>query len=291
MSDDQFNRNNENRNKSIDVTKPRANPQQSQSHIDASRVSAYTLREQQALDKLKKQVGNLNQKENRASSIKTVIAIILVVILIVLAVVFVILIGRSSKKTPEGDYDMRLSMQIENKSALSIITEAGQEKLREINPGDKIPLRATVRNSQDISGELTNEGTQPPSIFVRYRLVLILDYEERYDIMVPTVSDKWYRYNQEVEEGLYNGAVEDDHYFYYLGTLAFMEPQVLFSQIEFDGDAITCDDGGKYGQIQVHVESIEAEVGNLVSKTLWPTAPQGWISQMIEMITGGGSQS
>ena len=122
---DEFNPNNNHNNNQhkqiIDVTKPRNTPPQS-SNIDASRVSAYTLREQQSLEKLKKQVGNLNQRENRASSIKTIVAIILVVILIVLAVAFVIIIGRGSSVEEEVT-DMRLSVQIENKSTLSVISE------------------------------------------------------------------------------------------------------------------------------------------------------------------------
>jgi len=266
-------------NRSIDVTKPKheAPPQ---SNIDASRVSAYTLREQQSLERLKKKVGNLNQKENRASGIKTIVAIVLVILLIILAVVFVIIIGRNSG-APEANYDMRLSMQIENKSSLSIITEAGLEQLREINPGDTIPLRATVRNSTDIGGDLTEEGEFPPAIYIRFKLVLILDYKERYDIMVPTMSDRWYKYDAETEGSMSGGVLEDDHYYYYKGSLAYMQPEELFSEILFDGNVITCDDGGKYGQIQVKVESVEANINNILSRSLWTTAPQGWISYML----------
>lgn len=265
-------------NKIIDVSKPRSQSPPSTS-IDTSRVSAHTLKEQQSLDRLKKKVGNLNAKENRASGIKSIIAIILVILLIILAIVFIIVIGRGTTTVVE-DYDMRLSMQIENKSSLSIITEAGLEQLREINPGDKVPLRASVRNSADISGEATDVGTAPPAIFVRFKIVLILDYVERYDIIIPTFNDEmWHKYNSE-EENVYGGIVEDDHFYYYKGSLAFMEPAVLFSQIEFDGNVITCEDGGKYGQIQVYVECIPALITNITSRSFWPTAPQGWIEYM-----------
>jgi len=275
------NNNERKHNKIIDVTKSQKKKAPETSNIDASRVSAYTLREQQALEKLKKQVGNLDQRENRAAGIKTIIAIILVVILIILAVVFVLIIGKNSP-TNEVIYDMRLSMQIENKSTLSIITETGQEQLREINPGDKVPLRATVRNSEDIRGDIVEEGTNPPAIFVRFKLVLILDYQERYDIMIPTMSNRWYKYDAYTENKVVNGVGADDHYYYYLGSLNYMEPQVLFSEIEFDGDVITCEDGGKYGQIQVHVECIEADTSTIVSRKLWPTAPQGWVIKMLK---------
>jgi hypothetical protein len=283
VAEDNNQHNKPQQNKIINVTKP----QQSSSSIDASRVSAYTLREQQSLEKLKKKIGNLDQKESKASSIKTVVAIVLVLILILIAVLFVLFIGKSTT-SPEEDYDMRLSMQIENKSSLSIITEAGKEQLREINPGDKVALRASVRNSFDISGDLVQEGTNPPSIYVRFKLVLILDYKERYDIMIPTMSDRWHKYNAEVESSIPNGVFEDDHYYYYIGSLAFMEPEELFSGIEFDGNVITCEDGGKYGQIQVHVEAIEANIGNIASKSVWPTAPQEWVNKMVDMWTGNG---
>ena len=111
--------------------------------------------------------------------------------------------------------------------------------------------------------------------------MLILDYQERYDIMVPTLSDRWYKYDADVEGNINGGVIKDDHYYYYKGTLAYMQPEELFSEILFDGNVITCDDGGKYGQIQVKVESVEANISNVLSRTLWPTAPQGWVSYML----------
>ncbi len=284
--------NNENKpivNKSIDVTKPRSNPS---ANLDASRVSDYTLREQAALERLAKKVGGGgSQKEDKSGKLKTIIAIILVVILIILAVAFILVLNKNGEETEEADYDMRLSMQIENKSSLSVITETGQEQLREINPGDIIPLRASVKNSSDIAGDRTDENALPPPIYIRFRLVLILDYEERYDIMIPTMTNRWYKYNKSVEDNLMGGVTADDHYYYYLGSLQYMQPEVLFSSIEFSGEAITCDDGGKYGQIQVHVESIEADIDNIVSRTIWPTAPQEWIIKMVQNSTSSGGNS
>lgn len=272
MSDD------DKRKKIIDVSKPKHTSPAS--NIDTSRVSAYTQREQAALEKLKKQVGNLNQKENRASNIKSVVAIILVLLLILLVVVFIIVIGRGNN-IEEEDFDMRLSMQIENKDSLSIITEAGLEKLREINPGDTIPLRASVRNSHDMGGELVGEDENPTAIYVRFKLVLILDYEERYDIMVPTITeDDWYKYDQEEEAGLHDGVSADDHYYYYKDKLMFKDATTLFSSILFDGNVITCEDGGKYGQIQVYVECIPAYFSSISNREYWKTAPQGWIEYM-----------
>ena len=277
-------------NKSINVTQPRSNPS---ANLDASRVSDYTLREQAALERLAKKIGGGggHQKEDKSGTIKTIIAIVLVVVLIILAIAFIVVLNKNGATTEEADYDMRLSMQIENKSALSIITETGQEQLREINPGDIIPLRASVKNASDIAGDRTDENALPPPIYVRFRLVLILDYEERYDIMIPTLTNRWYKYNKAVEDNLMGGVSYDDHYFYYLGTLQYMQPEVLFSSIEFSGDAITCDDGGKYGQIQVHVESIEADIDNIVNRTMWPTAPQEWIIKMVQNSTSSGGNT
>lgn len=277
---------NRQQNRIINVTKPQ---QSNSSNIDASRVSAYTLKEQQSLERLKKKVGHLDQKESKAGTIKTIVAIILVILLLLIAVLFIVVLNKNTQ-TAEESYDMRLSMQIENKSALSIITETGQEQLRKINPGDKIALRASVRNAFDIRGDVVSETEYAPAIYVRFKLVLILDYQERYDIMVPTMSDKWHKYNADVEQSIANGVFHDDHYFYYLGSLSFMEPAELFSQIEFDGDVITCDDGGKYGQIQVHVEAIEANIGNVVSRAVWQTAPQEWVNKMLDMWTNNENQ-
>lgn len=277
--------NDDKKNRSIDVTKPQK--PSSQTNIDASRVSAYTLREQQSLDKLKKQVGNLNQKENRASNIKTIAAIILVVMLLILAVLFIIIIGRGSS-VEEEIQDMRLSVQIENKSTFSVITEVGQEQLREINPGDRVPLRASVRNSKDIRGDAVEEGTNITPIYVRFKIVLVLDYEERYDIIVPTMSDRWCKYDPETEP--LNGVKVDDHYYYLLGSLRFMEAEELFSEILFDGNVITCDDGGKYGQVQVLVDCIPAQLDTVINRQFWQTAPQAWINKLNQLSnTGSGS--
>lgn len=274
---DDFNKND--KDKIINVTKP-----SSSSNIDASRVSAYTLKEQQSLERLKKKIGANNAKESKASAIKTVVAIILVLVLILIAVLFVILITRNSE-TPEESYDMRLSMQIENKSALSVITEAGQEQLRKINPNDTVALRASVRNSTDIYGDLAEDNYNIPSIYVRFKLVLILDYEERYDILVPTMSDNWYKFDKDTELALGSDR-EDDHYYYYVGSLAFMQPAELFSAIRFDGPAITWEDGGKYGQIQVEVEAIEANISVITQRSLWESAPQGWVKKMMDLWSG-----
>ena len=67
--------------KIIDVTKPKSEP--FRSSIDASRVSEHTMREQQALEKLRKQVGGPTKSDNRSSKIKSIVAIILIIILII----------------------------------------------------------------------------------------------------------------------------------------------------------------------------------------------------------------
>ena len=113
--------------KPIDVTKPRVNIS---SNIDASKVSAHTLREQQALEKLAKKVG-VGSKASKAPMIKSIVAVILLLMLIALAVIFVMLIGDKGR-IQEETFDARVSMQIENKSSLIVITDTGQEKFKEI---------------------------------------------------------------------------------------------------------------------------------------------------------------
>jgi len=100
------------KDKAINVTKPR----EVRSNIDTSRVSDLTLREQQALERLSKKIGGAKAKPS-ASNIKSIIAIILVIILIIIAVLFIVLINQRPE-TEEMSYDVRMSMQIENKSHL-----------------------------------------------------------------------------------------------------------------------------------------------------------------------------
>ena len=139
------------RDKLIDVTKPRAKPTpppQQQANIDASRVSAHTLREQQALERLKKRAGTLDQRESRMKLIKTIVAIVLIIVLLVIAIIFMFLINQQST-TPEQDYDIRLSVKIDGKGNLSYITDSGAEKLNSIFPGDTLDISAFVRNSNN----------------------------------------------------------------------------------------------------------------------------------------------
>lgn len=267
--------------RAVNVTKPQQD-KLSNSAIDASRVSAHTLREEQALEKLKRQIGNINQKENRSGKIKTIVAIILIIVLIVLAIAFIAVIGKNTN-IQEENYDVKLSMQIENKSAFSIITDTGREQLREIHPGDRLPVKAYMRNSEDYRGDAYTGDRTPPNIYVRFKLVLVLDYQERYDILIPTMSNKWYRYNEEDESKIIGGVTSDDKYYYYLGAVTFLQRVELFSELEFSGDAITCDDGGKYGQVQVFVESVEANINSITSDSIWPTAPKYWVTQMAIM--------
>ena len=255
----------------IDVTKPKNEP--TRSSIDASRISAHTMREQQALEKLKKQVGTLNQHDNRMSKIKTVVAIILVIILILLLVVFVIVLGRTGK-SEEENYDIRVSMEIENKDLLTVIAESGREELRPINPGDRLQISAYARNSNNYRGDDLTGTNTPPNIYVRFKIRLILNYVERYDVLIPKINSNWYVFDSEADggEGNYN-----DHYYYFCGSVPYLRKIELFSQLKVDGNSITCDDAdiGRYGQIQVLVDSIEANTDNLANG-VWDTAPKTW---------------
>jgi len=267
------------RDKLIDVTKPKqTHTPPVQSNVDTSRVSAHTLREQQALERLKKQVGTLDQKESRAKNIKTIVAIILIIILLAIAVLFILLISRQTQ-TQEENYDIRLSVKIDGKGSLSYITDTGTEKLNAVFPGDKLEISAFVRNSNMSTGDgYSGDDYVPPNIFVRFKIVFILDYVERYDVLIPTYNERlWYRYDPVEESKLTNGVKEDDMYFYYKGSLSFLQKAELFSSLTVNGEVINCDDGGKYGQIQVIVESVEADINNLQEDGIWETAPKRWV--------------
>lgn len=262
--------------KIINVTKPKQSSTPL-SHIDATKVSSHTLREQHALEKLKKQVGGVKTKDRNSSLLKTIIAIVLAVILLALAVLFVLIIGRD-KPTEEDNYDVRVSLQIENDASLRIVTESGKEKFKDIDPGDVVPVSAFVRNSDDYSGDNVQEIGESSAIFVRFKVQFVLNYKVANEKIKIKVSDKWYRYNKDSElEFGQEGILEDDGYYYYLGSLSFMQRAELFSEIEFVGEEIFCEDGGHYGQIKVSVESIHASLDLIEGENAWPTAPRNWI--------------
>ena len=284
MADDNKNKNSgqsnsPQKNKSINVTKPKHTPTP-MSNIDASRVSAHTMKEQQALEKLKKQIGSLDQHENRASKIKTIVAIILVIILLAIIAIFILLMFSKPEDDGVDDTAIKVSMNIENKSALSVISEEGFETLRPIFPGDVLPIRAYARNSDNYSGDIIDSEVVSSSVYVRFKIRFILNYEDRYDIIVPTITKNWTKFNLEQELSINNGVKEDDHYYYYCGALANQQRVELFSELEFDGNKIFIEDAGKYGQIQVIVDSIKADTNSLINN-VWPSAPKRWILDMV----------
>lgn len=266
------------KDKAINVTKPR----EVRSNFDTSRVSDLTLREQQALERLSKKIGASKARAS-ASNIKSIIAIILVIILIVIAVLFIVLINQRPE-TEEMSYDVRMSMQIENKSILSIVTDTGKEELRKISPGDTLPIKAYVRNSDNYEGDTDtlDSNINPQNVYVRFKIKVILGYDVRYDIIRPTINTNWYVFNAEDEASLPDGKKEGDNYYYYKGSLPYTKRAELFSELHFYGPAISCEDGGKYGQIQVIVESTPA-ITESITNNIWPTAPRRWI---VDTVTG-----
>ena len=115
------------------------------------------------------------------------------------------------------------------------------------------------------------------NIYIRFKIIVILDYEERNEIVAPNIGEMWYRYNHDDESLIVNGVQFDDGYFYYKDVVRFQQRVELFSELEFVGDNIFCEDGGKFGQIQVIVESIEAVPENIINGSVWPTAPKHWV--------------
>lgn len=215
-------------------------------------------------------------KKDRSNLIKTIVAIILVAIMIILAIVFIVVLG-DRKVFEEEEYDVRVSMQFENKSSLTVISESGKEQLRKVDPGDILKVGAQVRNADNIEGDI-DIGQTPENVYVRFKLTFELDYEERYDVLIPNVDERlWYRYNAEDERKLLDGVKEDDHYYYFKGVLAYQQSVKLFTEMLVDGNAITCDDGGKYGQIQVYVEVIKADLLRVKAGAVWASAPRSWI--------------
>ena len=267
------------KNVSIDVTKPKQS-NAPMSNIDATRVSAHTLKEQQALEKLRRRVGSATIHNDKASKIKTIIAIFLVIVIIIILGVFVMLLSNSQKDDLVDDTSIKVSMEIENKSVLSVVSDEGLEELKPIWPGDKLPIRAYARNSESYTGDVVDPNATYSNVYVRFKIRFILNYEDRYDIIIPTMTSNWTKFDLDAEMSITNGVTEDDHFYYYCGSVAYQKRIELFSYLEFDGNKIFIEDAGKYGQIQVIVESIKADTNNLLSGA-WPSAPKRWILDMV----------
>lgn len=289
----------------IDVTKPRANAfrERRQEIVDEVPEPTEKDREREALERLKNKASGGRSQESPVSAggkakakpqrlkgefsknMKVIIAIILVIIIIIIMAVFVIFIGRNTSTVMEL-YDIRISMKIENKSTLSMITETGEVVLRKLNPGDTLPLRSYACNAESYRGDALSSGTPtPPQVYVRYKIILILDYKERTDVVAPIFAedwkDLWYRYNAEDEKEMAGGGTPyDDGYYYYRQTLPFNGRIQLFNEIQLVGKNLTVDDGGKYGQIQVIVEAIEVRADGELGRERWPSAPRHWVVEM-----------
>lgn len=282
-----------NYNNPIDVTKPRPTyDRNNRPEIvdEVEYVPTDKEREQAALERLRKRASGIDEgpiakaktkvkrdKGDSSKRNKSIIAIILVLLVVALIAFFIFFLSNAGGGQEES-YDIRVSMKIENKSALSVVTETGQEILREISPGDVLPLRAYARNSEDYRGDpSTSQSDAAKNIYIRFKIVVILDYEERNEIVAPNIGEMWYRYNHDDESLIVNGVQFDDGYFYYKDIVRFQQRIELFSELEFVGDNIFCEDGGKYGQVQVIVESIEAVPENIINGSVWPTAPKHWV--------------
>jgi hypothetical protein len=147
-----------------------------------------------------------------------------------------------------------------------------------------LPIKAYVKNSDNYAGDddLVDKNTNPQHVYVRFKIKVILGYETRYDIIHPTINTNWYVFNLDDEKAIPNGKTETDNYYYLKGSLPYNKRAELFSELHFYGPAISCEDGGKYGQIQVIVESTPANPES-ISNNIWPTAPRRWI---VDTITG-----
>lgn len=277
---------NSSRDYSVDVTKPReeVKPTTPTTTPQAPPTEA-ELQEQRRLEALERLKNNQSLKlkaSARNTTIKKIIIGILAVLLvglIVAVVVFMMLNGGDE----EEEVFLRLSMQVDNKDMTYVVLDTGEVVLREIHPGDTLDISSFIRNSNKIGGDTINIADPPPPIFIRFRVYLILDYEYRYDILKLNLNEnQWYSYDAEFDKG------QDDHYYYYKGHLNSQESVNLFSAITFYGPSITCDDGSKYGQIVIEVESIEADFEYVRSDSAWSSRPDGWFEYMQNVYYGSG---
>ena len=269
---------------SVDVTKPKEEKPATPSSAPASTPPTEAdLQEQRRLEALERLKNNQSQKiraSARNGLLKKIIIGVLAVLLvglIVAVVVFMMLNGGEE----EEEVLIRLSMQVDNKDMTYVVLETGEVVLRPINPGDTLEISSFIRNANLIGGDTVNIANPPPPIFIRFKVYLILDYEYRYDVLkLDMDNNMWYTYDEETDSG------ENDHYYYYKGFLGSQESTNLFSAIQFYGPNLSCDDGGKYGQIRIEVESMEADFEYIRSDSAWSTRPDGWFDYMQNVYYG-----
>jgi len=158
-----------------------------------------------------------------------------------------------------------------------------------IYPGDKYSVKCLIRNADSIYGDNDSSGI---SIFVRYSIRLILDGVSHNDVVLPVIpnlaKDSWHIYNpdEEFEDYVWDG------WYYYYGALQSDQSLSIFEEIEFDFHNTTNEFGSKSAQIEVVVEAVQADLGNIgvESGHAWNTAPRKWITNMQKHIDNSGNK-
>lgn len=160
---------------------------------------------------------------------------------------------------------------------------------KEIYPGNKFPVSVAVRNSDNFSGDIDEDGA---NIYVRYKIALIVDGKEYYDIILPSISDieskNWHIYSADEESENYKW----DGYYYHYGYLKPQQSLSLFNEIQFSFEKLDNSFGGKRGQIEVYIEAIQADTANIGTEegNAWNTAPRRWINNMKKGINNDGER-
>lgn len=157
-----------------------------------------------------------------------------------------------------------------------------------VYPGEKFGVTCKIRNADSIYGDNDSTGT---SIFVRYSIKLVLDGKNYNNVVVPVIPNlskhEWHVYNsdEEFEDYVWDG------WYYYYGSLLSDQSLTLFDEIEFDFHNTTNDFGNKHAQIQIVVEAVQADLGNIgvESGNAWNTAPRKWINNMQKHIDNDGN--
>lgn len=233
-------------------------------------------------DQLKKLGQQLNQSPKKKKKGGKWIIILLILLLVALAV-FAVWFFLQGKADIEEGSTIRISMDIPEQ--IEGVVGDIYKPTNRISPGDKYDVVCKARNANNFGGDSVDATDQTP-IYIRFKVVLIVDGKEYYNMVKPNpVEGFWHTYNKDEEASDYVW----DNYYYYYGKLNYNASIELFDTLTFDFENIPNEFGGKTGQIVITIDAVEANKDIIgVDGGAWESAPKTWSTNMKNGVNNNG---
>lgn len=233
-------------------------------------------------EQLKKLGQQLNQNPNKKKKGSKWIIIILILLVVALGA-FAIWYFLQGKSDIEDGNAIRISMDVQEiiDGTVSDIFKEGTT----ISPGDSFDVVCKARNANNFGGDNVDATDQTP-IYIRFKIVLIVDGKEYYDMVTPNaVEGLWHTYDKDEEDANYVW----DNYYYYYGKLNYNASVELFNTLTFHFENIPNSFGGKEGQIVITIDAVEANKDIIgVEGGAWESAPKTWSTNMKNGVNNSG---